>query len=122
MNRVVHFDILTEKPEKLMEFYKKIFGWKFEKYSGPMDYWMIKTGEGPGIDGGMGLKNPESISANTISVQNLDKKIKLITENGGTIISQKNPIPGIGWFAVFKDIDGNVFGLMQEDINANYSR
>lgn len=61
LNRVVHFDILAENPEKLINFYGKVFGWKFEKWDGPMDYWMIMTGEGDGIDGGLSRKSPPSI-------------------------------------------------------------
>ncbi len=118
MNRVVHFDILTEDPETLIKFYNKVFGWKFEKWDGPMEYWMIMTGEGPGIDGGMGLKGPQSANANTIDVENVDKTLEKVVANGGTIIAPKSAIPGIGWFALFKDMDDNVFGLMQEDPNA----
>lgn len=47
--RFVHFEVYEKNPEKLIEFYTKVFGWKFEKW-GPLDYWIIKTGEGPGID------------------------------------------------------------------------
>jgi predicted enzyme related to lactoylglutathione lyase len=115
MNRVVHFDILAEKPEALIKFYSKVFGWKFEKWDGPMEYWMIMTGEGPGIDGGMGLKGPQSANANTIDVENVDETLEKVVAHGGTIIAPKGAIPGIGWFALFKDSDDNVFGLMQED-------
>ena len=62
MPRVVHFEIYGEKPEKLISFYAKVFGWKFEKW-GPLDYWIIKTGEGYGIDGGLGKqKNPAALA------------------------------------------------------------
>ena len=54
MPRVVHFDINAEKPEQLTKFYEKVFKWKFEKWKGPMDYWLITTGKDePGIDGGL---------------------------------------------------------------------
>ena len=43
--RVTHFEIEATKPEQLSEFYGKVFGWRFEKWAGPMDYWMIMTGE-----------------------------------------------------------------------------
>jgi predicted enzyme related to lactoylglutathione lyase len=52
--RVVHFDINANKPEELAKFYEQVFNWKFEKWKGPMDYWLITTGENePGIDGGL---------------------------------------------------------------------
>jgi predicted enzyme related to lactoylglutathione lyase len=119
MNRVVHFDILADKPEQLIGFYGKVFGWKFEKWEGPMDYWTIMTGEGDGIDGGLSRKSPQASSANIIDVEDLDAMLVKITKHGGTIINPKMAIPGIGWFALFKDDEDNVFGLMQEDPEAH---
>lgn len=118
MNRVVHFDILADKPEKLIGFYEKVFGWKFEKWEGPMDYWMIRTGTGDGIDGGLGQKTPEASNANTIEIANLEETMAKVQRHGGTIVAPKAAIPGIGWFALFKDVEDNFFGLMQIDANA----
>jgi predicted enzyme related to lactoylglutathione lyase len=118
MNRVVHFDILANQPEKLIDFYGNVFGWKFEKWEGPMEYWMIRTGKGDGIDGGLGRKTPEASNANTIEIANLEETIAKVRTHGGTLLVPKGPIPGVGWFALFKDMEGNVFGLMQSDPNA----
>lgn len=118
MNRVVHFDILAEKPERLIAFYSKVFGWAFTKWEGPMDYWMIHTGDGEGIDGGLSRKSPEASNANTIGVADLDATLTKVQQHGGTIINPKMAIPGIGWFALFRDAEGNVFGLMQDDSDA----
>jgi uncharacterized protein len=52
MNRPIHFEIPAEKPERAMRFYEKVFGWKFERWGGPMEYWTINTGTSePGING-----------------------------------------------------------------------
>lgn len=118
MARVVHFDISAENPEELRKFYETIFGWKFNKWEGPMEYWMIQTGEGPGIDGGLSKKDQQNMDINTIDVPNLDEYVQKVEANGGTIVAPKMPIPGIGWFAVFKDSEGNTFGMMQDDPNA----
>ena len=92
MPRVVHFEIYGKKPEQLITFYTKVFGWTFEKW-GPMDYWIIKTGEGPGIDGGLGKeRNP---SVNTIDVPDVDNFIEKIEHAGGTVIIPKMTLPGI---------------------------
>jgi len=40
MPRVSHFDIPVDDPVRAQKFYKKVFDWKFEKWDGPMDYWM----------------------------------------------------------------------------------
>ncbi len=119
MPRVTHFEIEADKPEQLSEFYEKVFGWKFEKWAGPMDYWMIMTGENePGIDGGLLKRTETSQPVNTIGVSSIDEYLKKIEENKGTIIVPKKAIPGVGWTALFKDIEGNTFGLMEEDPTA----
>ena len=118
MARVVHFDISAENPEELKKFYETVFGWKFNKWEGPMEYWLIETGEGPGINGGLGKRSPEQMDVNTIGVPDLDEYIVKVQENGATILAPKMAIPGVGWYAVFKDAEGNIFGMMQDDPNA----
>ena len=55
MPRVVHFELSADDPERAIKFYENAFGWKTEKWAGPMDYWLIMTGpeDEPGIDGGL---------------------------------------------------------------------
>ena len=122
MGRVIHFDIGADKPERVSKFYKDTFGWKFEKWNGPMSYWMITTGneKEPGINGGMGLKSDSGgmMSAMTIGVKDLDRTLKQIAANGGKVLQAKSAIPGVGWFASFLDTEGNTFGLMQDDKKA----
>jgi predicted enzyme related to lactoylglutathione lyase len=114
--RVVHFEINAEKPEKLAKFYEQVFNWKIEKWKGPMDYWLIMTGDNePGIDGGLLRREKEAITVNTISVSSIDDYIEMIKRNKGEIIVPKTSIPGVGWTAQFKDPEGNIFGLMEED-------
>ena len=117
--RVVHFEIDAEKPEQLIKFYEQVFNWNFEKWKGPMDYWLIMTGENePGIDGGLARRENGTATVNTISVASIDEYIEKIKENNGTIIIPKHAIPGVGWTAYFKDPEGNSFGLMEDDPTA----
>ena len=54
MPRVIHFEIHADDPERAVRFYREIFGWEINKWPGPHDYWLIKTGaNAPGIDGGL---------------------------------------------------------------------
>jgi predicted enzyme related to lactoylglutathione lyase len=115
MPRVVHFEIYGDEPEKLIDFYEEVFGWKFEKW-GPMDYWIIRTGEGPGIDGGLGKqRNP---GVNTIDVPDVDECLEKIMDAGGKVVVPKTAMPGVGYLAYFEDMEGNVFGIMKDDPNA----
>jgi predicted enzyme related to lactoylglutathione lyase len=78
-----------------------------------MDYWIIKTGDGPGIDGGLGTqRNP---SVNTIDVDDVDDYLDKITKKGGTVVVPKMTMPRIGYLAYFQDPQGNIFGIMKND-------
>ena len=121
MSRVIHFEIPATEPDRAAAFYGKAFGWKFDKWPGPMEYWMVVTGkEGePGINGGM-MKKPGGIASttNTIGVDSVDSAIAAVLKAGGKNIMPKTPIPTLGYFAYCEDTEGNVFGVMQADPNA----
>lgn len=119
-NRVVHFEIPCDNPEKTMDFFGEVFGWKFQEFL-PGEYWSISTGDEnlPGINGGiMKKQDPQQPVANSIDVVNLDEAIAKIEKNGGTIVVPKMPIPTVGWLAYFKDPDGNIHGVYQNDPSA----
>jgi predicted enzyme related to lactoylglutathione lyase len=117
MNRPIHFEIPAEKPERAMRFYEKVFGWKFERWGGPMEYWTINTGASePGINGGlMTRRDPAQPCVNTMDVADLDAIVATVEGAGGQCVVPKLPVPGIGWLAYFKDTEGHIFGAMQAD-------
>lgn len=121
-NRVIHFEIQADDPERAKRFYEGAFGWKLEqvmsKDKGGMDYWGVITGpdDVPGISGGM-YRRPEEDKLYTydctIQVDDIDKAIELVRANGGIIRKEKMEIPGVGIFAGAQDTEGNIFGMMQ---------
>lgn len=123
--RVIHFEIGADNPERAVKFYTDAFGWKVEKWDSPdkeVEYWLVTTGpkDQPGIDGGI-FRRPGPAKGNvinTIDVTSVDDSAKKITELGGKLAVPKMPIPGVGWLAYCEDSEGNVFGIMQSDINA----
>ena len=121
MSRVTHFEIPADNPERAIKFYKKVFGWKIEKWDGPIEYWLIMTGpeDEPGIDGGLARReDPDTVVENIIDVKDLDQSIKEVEANGGTIVRPKMAVPGVGWMAYFIDTEGNIFGMMETDPQA----
>jgi len=119
-NRIVHFEIPSDNPDKLMEFYKNVFGWTFQQF-GNEQYWTVITGDekSPGINGGL-LKKRESNQpvVNSIEVGDLDEFVKKIEQAGGKIVVPKMPIPTVGWLCYFIDPDGNIHGIYQNDSSA----
>ena len=60
--------------------------------------------------------NPATV--NTIGVESLENAIEAVTKAGGKTLMDKQPIPGVGWFAYCADPEGNNFGVIQMDPNA----
>ncbi len=121
MNRVIHFDVPADDTRRAVKFYGDVFGWKAEKWAGPMDYWMVTTGpeDKPGIDGGISKRQqPSDQGYNTIGVPSVLEFAEKVKAAGGKVLMPKMPIPGIGWFAVCSDTEGNKFGIMEEDPKA----
>jgi len=119
MPRPVHFEISVTDAEKAQAFYSKIFGWTFKAFPGDMPYWLVTTGPAsePGIDGGIMLRQGDmpAGTTNTMAVESVDTSVEAIKAAGGTIIMEKMAIPGMGWVAYAVDLDGNQFGVFQED-------
>lgn len=121
MPRIVHFDIPADDIARAQKFYREVFGWKFDKWDGPFDYWMAQTGDDkqPGINGGLSKRMPGSSGMmNAIDVSSVDEYTKKIQSKGGKVVQERMPIQGVGYFAHCIDTEGNGFGIIQFDKNA----
>jgi len=118
----VHFEIPADNLEKMKKFYGDLFGWKIEKMPGGMEYWGIQTvpvddkgmAMRPGVNGGMMKRQmPEQKPVNYISVESVDEYSKKVVKLGGQIVVPKMEIPGMGWWALALDPEGNQIGLFE---------
>jgi predicted enzyme related to lactoylglutathione lyase len=121
---IVHFEIPADDVQRLKIFYSRLFGWKIEKTPGPMEYWSIETvpvdNKGqpirPGVNGGMMKRqNPQHKPVNYILVESVDEYSKKIETLGGKVIVPKMEVPGIGWWAMALDPEGNQFAILESD-------
>jgi predicted enzyme related to lactoylglutathione lyase len=117
MSKMVHFDIPASDPEKSMKFYEEVFGWKFTPFQPDM-YWLVEAGPKNeiGINGALMKRRyaGQPISCH-LGVTNIDEVIKAIEQHGCPIVVPKSPIPQVGWYAFFKDPDGNILGIWEND-------
>jgi uncharacterized protein len=111
---VVHWEIGGKDMKKSQEFYSRLFDWKIDA-NNPMNYGMVDTGGG-GINGGL-CEAPDGkpYFIMYIQVDDLQKYLDKATALGGQVVTPPTPIPGIGSYAVFKDLDGNVIGLYKSN-------
>ncbi|MBI2515644.1 MAG: VOC family protein [Opitutae bacterium] len=128
MPRPIHFEIQADDPARAIKFYESLFGWAFQKWDGPMPYWLVTTGpdEQRGINGGlhprMGPKPqpPQAVIGFvcTVDVDSVDAYATKVGKAGGQVCVPKMPIPGVGWLAYANDTENNLFGMMQVDAAA----
>jgi uncharacterized protein len=120
MPRVIHFEIPSKEPEKLAEFYKKVFNWEIKKWEGPMPYWLITTGpeSEPGINGAIYEPDKQGIHGvvNTVQVTGLEDYIEKVKASGGESLTDIMEIPNVGRFLYCKDSQGNLFGMMEPKV------
>ena len=88
-NPVVHFEIQSNRPDELRDFYGKVFDWDINVVSEEMDYALVKThGEGEvGIDGGIGATGggPNQVIY-YVQSDDLDASLKKVEELGGKVV------------------------------------
>jgi predicted enzyme related to lactoylglutathione lyase len=128
-NNVAHFEIYADDPAKLSKFYADLFDWQMQLMPG-MDYTYIKTVETDakgmptqpgGVNGGM-IKRPAGYHTkawvNYVNVESLDASLKRAQELGARVMKPRAPVPGMGWFAMLTDPQGNEFAMWETDPGA----
>lgn len=110
------FEVPADDLNRAQKFYKGMFGWTFNKLSAAInDYWHIDTG-GPDAspDGGMMPRmHPQQPITNYISVPSVVNSAAKVEKLGGTICKPKTAVPGMGYFAICLDTEGNTFALWE---------
>ncbi len=111
---IVHIEFSSKDCEASGKFYHDLFGWEVQQIP-EMNYATFMTGNGsPG--GGF---NPVDAAypAGTVMVyvqtDDIDDSLQKVEELGGKIVAPRSEIPGVGWFAFFRDPTGNTVALME---------
>ena len=128
-NTVSHFEIYADDPDKLTKFYTSLFDWTVTSVPG-MDYRVIHSAETdaqgmlkqPGaINGGI-LKRPDGFRMNGFvnyaMVESIEQTVERATSLGAKVTKNKTAVPGMGWFAMFVDPEGNNFAVFKTDSGA----
>ena len=110
---VVHWELWSKDPQKVSDFYTKVFDWDIQHIP-EMNYHLVMTGGQGGINGGI-MKPQEGHwpgnMAFYIDVEDLETYERKIKDAGGRVIVSKMEIPGVGAFSLFEDPDGRVLGI-----------
>ena len=125
MDKVVHFEIPCDDVGRAKEFYGSIFGWDLQDVdmgngvtyttvtTVPVDDKMMPTEVGS-INGGMMTRSPDTTSpVITVGVDSIDISLKQVEAAGGSVVTPRTEIPGMGAVGYFKDTEGNTLGLWE---------
>ncbi|MCD1570686.1 VOC family protein [Agromyces mediolanus] len=126
---VVHFEIHASEPQRLVDFYSELFGWRFTQF-GDFPYWMIDTGEeaigntdgaaGHGINGGLTQRQgpPPEVGAPVngcnivVAVDDVDETYRRALGLGGSDALPPEDMAGVGRTATILDPDRNLIGFI----------
>lgn len=124
MNKVVHFEIPADDQERAKQFYASVFGWGVQDMpfangvytiatTSPLDENYMHKEKGA-INGGIFKRSADvPTPVITIDVPSIDEYAEKIKTAGGTLVVPKGEVPEMGFYAYFKDSEGNLMGLWE---------
>jgi uncharacterized protein len=108
---VVHWEIGGRDPDRLQRFYGDLFGWKVDQFNS--DYGLVETGDGMG---GAIMRSPSGTPPHVtiyVQVDELRSTLDRVHDLGGAALVDPTPIANVGSFALFRDPEGNIVGLLK---------
>ena len=112
---VVHFEVIGQDPDKLRDYFGRLFGWEWAEPMGPQSYSTITNADGVG--GGVG-GGPEGYSGHVtfyVQVPDVEAALARAESLGGTRMMGPDEVPGAGIvIGLLNDPEGHVVGVMSE--------
>lgn len=116
-NKVIHFEIPIDDPDRATTFYSSVLGWNFTRW-GTDEYWNLDDDDPDSGAGAVGALAPREETPGVlvyVGVDDIDSILGKVTDAGGEVLLARSPIPTVGWTARFRDSEGNIVGLFQDD-------
>lgn len=124
MDPVTHFEIPVDDMKRAQKFYADAFGWTSSAPPGMEgEYEMAMTSETaedmlPEQRGRIGgafytREEPDAGTLITIEVDSVDEALKRVEEAGGEIVQPKSNVMDYGFYARFRDSEGNLVSLWE---------
>jgi predicted enzyme related to lactoylglutathione lyase len=113
---VVHFEIGGPDDGPLLRFYGELFGWRLTRVHGGVNYTLVDTQGGGGVNGGIGKSGTGQPWASFyVEVDDLQAVLDTAVSLGAKTVLPVTEIPGMMAFAMFDDPDGLLVGLVKDE-------
>jgi uncharacterized protein len=106
--KIVWFELPVHDTQRAQDFYRQLFGWRFEPFEGPSEY-HLATEAGGAIMPSTGETGPVVY----FGVDDIEASIKRVKELGGRVIGQRRDLPNVGVYVQCVDTERNPFSLWQ---------
>jgi predicted enzyme related to lactoylglutathione lyase len=123
MDKVVHFEVPVDDAGRARAFYGAVFEWGLQPMQDyeytlalttPIDEKTQVPTEPGAINGGLRPRTAETPTPTiVIQVDSIDESLKKVEAEGGSTVSPRAEMPGMGAYAYFKDTEGNLIGLWE---------
>jgi len=119
---VRHFAINADDPARARAFYERVFGWSFRPW-GPPGFLQIDNGQ-EGLRGALqqrrdlGDRGRTTGLELTFDVDDLAGVASEVVAAGGKVLMERSTIAHVGHLQFFEDPEGNLFGAMEYDSDA----
>jgi len=113
---VVHWEMWSKDPDKVSDFYAKVFDWQIKSIP-ELNYHLVDTDSEHGIGGGIMKPQEGEWPSNMtfyIDVDDLAAYRQKIVDAGGQIVVEEMEVPNVGSFSLFSDPDGRVLGMWKQ--------
>jgi predicted enzyme related to lactoylglutathione lyase len=111
---VMRWQILAKQPDKLADFYTKLFDWDIN-INNALNYRMVDTGSERGINGGIWPAPPQgpSMVSLYVEVDDVGAYASRATELGGKVVMPPQKLPDGDEMAIILDVEGIPVGIFK---------
>jgi predicted enzyme related to lactoylglutathione lyase len=109
------FEIPADNTKRATKFYRAMFGWKIQPLPTMPDYSLIDTaGPDASPDGGLMKRlHPGHTITAYFFVASVARAMAKVRKLGGKICRPKTAVPHMGFFAVCRDTEKNMFAVWE---------
>ena len=110
---VVHWEVQARDLERQQQFFANLFGWEIDT-NNPMNYGMVSGAGKDTIGGGIGPAHDQASRVTVyVQVPDIDQTLERATTLGAQTMVPRMEY-GPVTMALFRDLEGNVIGLVED--------
>lgn len=118
--KFIWFELAANDPAQLKRFYGTVFGWQFQAVTTNEEQYTLIRNNKKDIAGLFKARPRKNVQVGALwiamlSSSNLNDTVSKIQKSGGTLHTPPTALPDRGSYAIAKDPEGALFGLLKSD-------